>query len=72
MKIDLKAEIADELEKFVTHSLFQELPAQDIQWITNGRVFTLFLSDRIDIDQIKERITQTYGSKVKIRQSFFN
>jgi len=67
MKIDLKAEIADELEKFVTHSLFQELPAQDIQWITNGRVFTLFLSDRIDIDQIKERITQTYGSKVKIR-----
>ena len=67
MKIDLKAEIADELEKFVTHSLFQELPAQDIRWITNGRVFTLFLSDGIDEDQIKERITQTYGSKVKIR-----
>jgi len=67
MKIDLKAEIADELEKFVTHSFFQELQAQDIQWITNGRIFTLFLSDRIDEDQIKERITQIYGSKVKIR-----
>ena len=67
MKIDYRPEIADELEKFINYSLFQDLPSQDIQWVTNGRVFTLFLSDEIDISLIKERIIQTYGSKIKIR-----
>ena len=68
IKIDLKVEIADELEKFITHSLFQDSPIQDIQWITNGKIFTLFLSDRIDEKKVKERIIQIYGSKIKIRQ----
>ena len=67
MKIDFKAEIANEFEKFVSQTLFNELSLQNISWITNGKIFTLFLPDRIDENLIREQIIQTFGSKAQIR-----
>ena len=67
MKIDFKAEIADEFEKFISQTLFNELSLQNISWITNGKIFTLFLPDRIDENLIREQIIQTFGSKAQIR-----
>jgi len=39
----------------VNQAIYQEFTQQDILWITNSKIFTLFLSDRIDEELIKEK-----------------
>jgi Mor family transcriptional regulator len=43
------------------------MPAQNIRCVTNGKIFTLPLPDKINENLIKEKIIQRYGSRVKIR-----
>ena len=39
----------------VNQAIYQEFTQQDILWIINSKIFTLFLSDRIDEELIKEK-----------------
>ena len=39
----------------VNQAIYQEFTQQDILWITNSKIFTLFLPDRIDEELIKEK-----------------
>ena len=39
----------------VNQAIYQEFAQQDILWITNSKIFTLFLTDRIDEELIKEK-----------------
>lgn len=66
MEIKVKDEILREFGKFIVR-LLGELPAQNIRCVTNGKTFLLPLPDGSDVNLIRERIIQRYGSKVKIR-----
>lgn len=39
----------------VNQVIYQEFTQQDILWITNSKIFTLFLPNRIDEELIKEK-----------------
>jgi len=39
----------------VNQAIYQEFTQHDILWITNSKIFTLFLPDRIDEELIKEK-----------------
>ena len=66
MEIKVKDEIKEEFGKFMLH-LLTELPARNIKCVTNGSLFFLPLPEGIDVNLVKERIIQRYGSKVNIK-----